>query len=137
MATSVSQYVTQRAELLANLALTRRKDVQLVSFADREAAGIDLLARIEEPVLNGQVFPSFGVKILGTSEPLEDEQSANRYLNRHGKHRPRRGFLLCPLVVLLFSMEGDVGYFSWLMEPQVSKDAVPRLSLVSPLRATT
>jgi hypothetical protein len=123
----------QRAELLANLVLTRRKDVQVLSFGDQADVGIDLLARIDKPLLNGQFLPSFAVQVLGTADPLADEESASRYVNRRWKHRPPRFGLLCPIAVFLFSMDGDVGYYGWLMEPHVTKEEGPRLTLVSPL----
>ena len=136
MSTSVNQYVAQRAELLAHLVLTRRKDIQLIALGERQDIGIDLLAQVSKPVMNGQVFPSFGVEVMGTSQPLEDEISATRYANQWWKHRQTKGLLLFPIVLLLFSMENDLGYSGWLMEPHVSEESGPSLTRVSPLCMT-
>jgi hypothetical protein len=132
MTTSVNRYVTERAELLARLVLTRRKDLRVVTFDDRADLGIDMLARMLKPVAGMDIYPHFGVEIMGTSEPLGDEQAATRYANRNWKHRPK-GFLLFPIIVFLFTVEGDIGYYSWLMEPHVSEEKGPGLARLSPL----
>lgn len=134
MSSSVDQYVGQRAELLANLVLTRRKDVEVLTLADAKDAGFDILVRLMKPVVHEQFIPYFGVEILGTSTSLPDEPEATKYANQRWKHRRARGFGLFPVVLFLFSVEGDQGYYSWVMKPGVTGEGSPALGRVSPLR---
>ncbi|MCI0457597.1 MAG: hypothetical protein L0Z62_11555 [Gemmataceae bacterium] len=134
MTASVNKYVAERAELLARLVLTRRKDIRIVTFSDRADLGIDMIVRLLKPVTDDQVYPYLGVVIMGTSESLEDEEVATKYANRGWKHHPTKALLLFPTLVLLFSVEGDIGYYGWLVEPQVSSVLGPNLTRVTPLR---
>jgi hypothetical protein len=130
---SVTDYVGQRAKLLASLVLTRRKDIRLITLDAPQDSGIDLLAQMTTPVMNGQVLPSFGIEVKGTGEPLIDEHSATKFANHSRKHWPFQGLFFLPIVVFLFSMEEDQGYFSWLMQPHVSKEDGPTLFRVASL----
>jgi hypothetical protein len=132
---SVKDYGIQRAELLANLVLTRRKDVSVFPVGEKYDVGIDLFVRVMIPVMNRQVLPTFGVQVKGTSHPLNDEQAATRYA-KGLKLTPLKGLFLFPIVVFLFSMEGDKGYYSWLMEPFVSSEGSPSLERASTLDMT-
>ncbi len=70
----------------------------------------------------------FGVQVKGTSEPLPDEASANKYVAaRWDDWSPGQVFLF-PIVLLLFSMQDDTGYFGWIMRPDVSSDGNPSLT---------
>jgi hypothetical protein len=132
MPEAVKQYNLQRAELLAELVLTRRKDVQVGRMGQHHDAGIDLVARVNHPVMNGAILPHFGIEVNGTTEALDDEQAATRYAKRHHE-RDLKGLWFCPIVLFLFSMEGDQGYYSWLLEPAVSKERTPSLTKVAHL----
>src|SRR5204863_232628 len=116
MSNSEAQYIEQRAELLANLVLTRRKDLIVTTLNESADIGIDLFVSVITKEVGEGVVPSFGVEVKGTVNPLEDESSANKYGNRQMKHWKSRGFEMMPLLVFLFSMENDQGYYSWLME---------------------
>jgi hypothetical protein len=132
---SVKDYGVQRAELLANLVLTRRKDVRVYPVGEKYDIGIDLFVRVMIPVMDRQVLPTFGVQVKGTPHPLIDVQAATR----HAKgitQTPLKGLFLFPIVVFLFSMEGDKGYYSWLMEPSVSSEGSPTLERASTLDMT-
>jgi len=129
---SINQYVAQRAELLANLVLTRRKDVEVIPLHQKDV-GIDLVARVRQPVMGGQVLPMFGVEVKGTVNPLADDEAATRFANARAKRRPSSGLFLFPIAIFLFSVEGDVGYYCWLLEPSVPRDRSPRLDRVSNL----
>jgi hypothetical protein len=129
--TVVEDYVAKRAELLANLVLTRQKGVVVFRFQDPEDAGMHLLATL--PSIGGvdtglPVLPRIGVEVLGTEESLKTEADATAYVRKD--RRDRQGFFLGPIVLLLFSMEGDAGYFGWIMEPRVSKSEGPTLTRV-------
>jgi hypothetical protein len=132
---SVKDYGVQRAELLANLVLTRRKDVHVYPVGEKYDVGIDLFVRVMIPVMDRQVLPTFGVQVKGTPHPLIDEQAATRHAKGF-KQTPLKGLFLFPIVVFLFSMEGDKGYYSWLMEPYVSSEASPTLERASTLHMT-
>jgi hypothetical protein len=134
MVNTLTKYTEERAELLAKLILTRRKDLQVVSFADREELGIDMIVRILQAGADEQmVSPYFAAQILGTSDLLEDEDAATKFANRNGKHRPTQMLWLCPILVLLFTVERDVGYYAWLLKPDVSAKEGPSLTRVQSL----
>lgn len=136
MSVSTDKYVNNRAELLANLFLTRRRGVRVLSLADTQDSGLDLLVRLPAslPEEDAEQFePSFGVQIKGTNESLEDEALATKYANEQWRRRDPKPLFLAPVLILLFSMEGDHGFYSWLMQPKVGKEG-PILARVSPLQ---
>src|SRR6266540_3961081 len=125
--TATEDYVAKRAKLLATLVLTRQKDVQPLDFQATTDIGVDLivtLSSIGESKFGPPVRPSLGVEIMGTDDPLETEAEATAYANQHREDRPS-GFFLGPIVLFLFSMDGDKGYFGWILEPKVSKSEGP------------
>ena len=133
MSTVTVDYVAKRAELLAQLVLTRRKGVQLLSFTVGSHMGIDLIAQL--PPLRPSnhdkpIQPYLCVQVRGTSEPLEDEQTATAYAKRYWESEQPSGMFLSPVVSFLFSVDGDKGYFSWAMEPRVDGEEGPSLSRV-------
>jgi hypothetical protein len=135
MSDSVLEYVDKRAELLAHLVLTRRKDVTVVPVGQPDV-GIDYFVRVMHPIIHGQVLPQFGVEVKGTSEPLRDEQIAGKHANHLIKNRHPEGLFLFPIILMLFSVESDEGYYCWLMEPLLSKESPPSLNRVSSLKMT-
>jgi hypothetical protein len=139
MSTAATEdYVAKRAKLLATLVLTRQKDVHPLDFHATEDVGIDLivvLPSIGESKYETPVRISLGVEVMGTDDSLETETAATAYANQHREDRPA-GFFLGPIVLLLFSMDGDKGYFSWIMEPKVTKAEGPTLTRVSSLDMT-
>ena len=96
---------------------------QPVDVLRLEAAGPDVDEAVAKPIL-----PRIGVEVMGTDEPLEVEDDATAYARRHWKERQGRGFSLLPIVLFLFSMEGDKGYYSWLLKPNVSNNGGPTLT---------
>jgi hypothetical protein len=127
-ADTVTHYTAQRAELLANLVLTRRKDVRILSLGDKDDVGIDLIAHLMTPIAGLTANPYFGVQVKGTSRPLEDERAANRLANQAVRGMTARAFILAPIVLMAFSMEGDKGYWGWVMEPLVNGPNRPSLA---------
>jgi hypothetical protein len=136
MTTSVDKYVGERAELLAKLVLTRDKNLEAVPLSERADFGLDMIVRIHPPIAHGDVLPHFGVNILGTSIHLNDEDMATKVANLQWQDRPGKSVYLFPTIVMLFSVDGDSGYYSWLLEPHVGKDRMPTLTKVSPLGMT-
>ncbi len=136
MTRSIETYIANRAELLANLVLTRRKDVSVLKFSVTDDAGLDLVARVPVRVHDEEIHASFGVVVMGTNEPLPNEHIATKHANARSKHGPSKGFFLFPIVLFLFSMEEDQGYYSWLIQPHVTRDEGPTLIRISPLDMT-
>lgn len=132
MSTTAEDYVAKRAELLAKLVLTRREGVEVVRSEDPDDSGLHLVAFL--PSISDQsklpFLPCVGVEVMGTDEPLESEDTATAYVREHWEDRERKGFSFRPVVLLLFSMEGDKGYFGWLMEPRVGASEGPTLTRV-------
>jgi hypothetical protein len=133
MSAATGNYIAQRADLLAQLVLTRRKGARIVSFAQANETGIDFIAQL--PPLpdeghDGKIKPYLCVHVKGTSATLEDERAAAAYSRQHWKPISGKAFFLAPVIFLLFSMEGDQGYFSWVMEPRVDREQGPSLTWV-------
>jgi hypothetical protein len=127
-----SEYVGRRAELLAKLVLTRRPGVSVFPF-DSADIGIDLVAHlpaIRVPGLEKPIQPSLGVVVKGTSSKLEREEDANSHARKAWKPLSENPLILSPVAVLLFSMEGDHGFSSWLMEPRLNGKGPPGLEFV-------
>jgi hypothetical protein len=114
---SERQYTAQRAELLANLVLTRRKDLDVRRLGTMDDIGLDYIVRVAHQSPDSPINPYFGVQVRGTSKELPDERAAARLANHIRKDQTAGGFLLAPLLLMLFSMEDDQGYSGWLMEP--------------------
>src|SRR4051794_14958388 len=78
-----------------NLVLTRRKDVQIISFEKPEDAGLDLLVQVPKSAIGlfgiqqSKLAPEvtflagLGVQVMATSDPLKDEATATAYANKH------------------------------------------------------
>ena len=121
MSTATIDYVAKRAELLAQLVLTSRKGVRLVPFTEASNAGVGLVAQLPGRADLGpdkMIQPYLHVQVKGTADLLEDEHSAAVFAKRHWKPV---SLLMAPAVFLLFSMEGDRGYFSWMLEPRTER----------------
>jgi hypothetical protein len=124
---TIAHYTSQRAELLARLALTRNRGVQVIDAGAKDDLGLDLIVRITEPVLPSEVVPVFGVQVKGTSRKLPNNASADKYVAEHWGHWRPPQFYLFPIVFLLFSVDDDEGYFGWVMRPDVI-DGSPTLT---------
>jgi len=127
-----AEYVGRRAELLAQLVLTRRKGVSVFSVGNADI-GIDLVANLPPMRVKGlekPVQPSLAVLVKGTSVELDGEVDANTYARSTWKPLSANPLILSPVVVLLFSMERDQGFYSWLMEPRLYGEGAPGLDFV-------
>src|SRR5947209_19865728 len=131
MTNSVADYVGQRAELLARLVLTRRKDVRVFPLGDESDVGLDFIAHTTTPISGLPANPYFGVQVKGTANALDDERTANRLANQFVRDVPAKAFILAPIVLMVFSMEDDRGYWGWVMEPFVERPNTPSLRRTS------
>lgn len=125
---SVTDYNAKRAMILAQLVLTRRKGIFLFPFpagSDRgpiHPGGTDFIAIFQHG--GAHLF----ARVKGTDEVLDNEKAAFAYCAKHWKSMYAEGFLFAPAIFLLFSVEGDQGYFSWVLEPQVDREKGPTLT---------
>lgn len=126
---TVTDYVAKRAELLARLVLTRRKGVEVFPLPQVSDTLTHITAHLPTPEGSvTQLNPYLVVQVKGTSEALEDERKATAYGRRHWKPMYPTGFLIAPIIFLLFSVEGDQGYFSWMLEPRIDPEKGPNLT---------
>ena len=106
---------------------TTRPDLHVSSL--EEDGGLDLLVRITSGGNGFQEF--FGVALRGTTQRLSNEDEASRYLKplfRKKANRPLPHYTF-PVIILLFSMPNDHGYYAWQVEPIVKDTSRPRLRL--------
>jgi hypothetical protein len=116
--TAAAQMIERRSELLARVALTRRLNIDVHPFSDATDAEIDLICTMRpEPDDEGPSFCPFGVVVWGTAKELPTADKATRYGRTRGKTRSPKTQYLMPVIVLLFSMQKDEAYFSWLVKP--------------------
>jgi hypothetical protein len=130
---TVADYVAKRAELLARLVLTRREGARVIAFEDPQDTGFLVqLPHSRDRGRSKAPQPSVAVYVKGTDDRLEDERRAVANCRELWKGLSDKAFdfYLAPVVFLLFSMEGDQGYFSWVMEPHVDRDRTPSLTRV-------
>lgn len=127
MTDSISKMIGQRATLLAQVVLTRRKDVQIIPLQEKDDIGVDLIARILTPIHGEPISPSFAVQVKGTANPL-DEKTATRMANQLVRDMPAKSLLFSPLVLMIFSMEGDRGFWGWVMEPLTAGPNAPGIT---------
>ena len=68
--------------------------------------------------------------VWGTEKELADDEEATKYLARRWKQLQKdaksRTFYYLPVIILLFSMVNDTGYYAWLFEPSV-ENGQPKL----------
>jgi hypothetical protein len=119
--------IARRAYQMARLILTRPKGVTVIDGGVKSDAGVDLVVHINEPAHPSGIIPVFGVQVKGTAQPLPDEKAANKYVASYWREWHSEGSYLFPIVLMLFSVEDDTGYFGWIMRPDVPDDGDPTL----------
>lgn len=114
--------IEHRTQALTTVFLTGRNNIEVISLPD--LGELDMLCRIVSQ--GGQDEMPFGVIQKATSEALANERLAEMYLNSRfrGLKTPKR--YPFPVLIVLFSMQSDDGYYSWKMEPDIS-EGVPVL----------
>jgi hypothetical protein len=126
---NMSTFVDSRAETLAREFLTRRPDVVVHAF---EADDLDLICSIDPPKnVRIQGFMPFGVVITGTDKTIPTDQLAShmattRWVDRLKKSGAKPHFFI-PVILLMFSVTRDVGFYSWVSEPHFLQDGAPKL----------
>ncbi len=107
--------VARRAELLARVVLTRRLNIDVFPLDAGGEMGIDYLGSIRDEKVPG--FLLFGVLVWGTSDELNTPEDAAKHARAKRKKLHKRNRYFIPVIILLFSMHKDEGFFSWLVEP--------------------
>jgi hypothetical protein len=120
------RFIGERTRSLATVVLTRREDLK-VTAADGDA-GPDLYVRIEHGKGGGE--RKFGVVLRGEMATVGPER-ANRAVRPALESLSKIGNFPCPVCLFFFTMEKDEGWYTWVDEPVVSDDGVPRLDLHS------
>jgi hypothetical protein len=129
MSKATNSFIEQRARILAMVQLTTRTDLHVDDLA--EDSGFDLLVRIAPEGEARQFIKAFGVELKGTIRPVRDTEDAARHLRggsskKRGSPLPKYSF---PVLVLLFSMQDDRGYYAWRAEPAIARTTEPRLRI--------
>ena len=109
-------FVEHRAKALATVFLTARNNIR--TYDVKDFGGIDFLARID-PV-GGRFERLFGVVLKSTTNPLPTEKHANNLLNSWARQTPLLQVFPFPVLILIFSMQEDDGYYDWQVEPLAS-----------------
>ncbi len=94
---------------------------------EKADVGIDLFVRIMKPTSDLHITPSFGVQVHGRANRVDDKKAVNRTAAQAVREVHAKGFILAPIILMVFSMEGDRGYWSWVMEPSVHGENSPSL----------
>jgi hypothetical protein len=109
-------FLEHRVKALANVFLMGRNSIatyQIPDFGD-----IDLMARV---LPEGEEYEKlFGVILKGTPGPLPSEREAASFLRQWDSHRKYVHKFPFPVLILVFSMRDDDGYFAWEFEPYLN-----------------
>lgn len=119
-------YLEERAESLALMYLTRRKD--LIVQRQETDYGLDFLITIGKgQAPTGRIFGLEVKAALSLGEVKKDEPEIP---NRFTKHeRSLYGELPFPVCLFFFTMENDKAYYRWIKEPVVETDKAPKLEI--------
>ncbi len=124
MTRTQSFMIEHRTQALTTVFLTGRNNVDVIPL--RDLGGLSMICRILTHDEDMEMV--FGVIHGGTSEPLAGERAAEKLLNSRLRASKAARQYPFPVLVLLFSMQSDDGFFAWRMEPDVSQ-GVPILML--------
>jgi hypothetical protein len=124
-----NKYLVNRAETLAREFLTRRPEVIIHPFDYNDLDFVVTLSPSTSLKIPG--FSPFGVIVWGTNKSVSSKTAASSFATRQWKNEDDRSksshTYFLPVVVLLYSVKDDVGYYAWISEPQFSNDGPPKL----------
>lgn len=118
MAQKISQqqrFVADRARALAVVYLTRRDD--LIVTEETGDVGVDLWVTLN--LEDNEGHRKFGVELRGSWAAVTADH-ANKILRTSMQRTLRYGPFPFPVVVFLFTMENNQGWYTWAAEPVVS-----------------
>jgi hypothetical protein len=128
---SIAGFIDHRVNALAYVALTRRDDIAVMNIP--EQSDLDLLACLISH--RSREARYFGVIVRGTTSLLADEDASkelNGYFRKKDKARESFTYPF-PVIALIFSRQGDEGFFDWRCQPHVVSQDGPRIELKSTL----
>jgi hypothetical protein len=124
-----NKFIVKRAEILAREFLTRRPEVIIHAFDDKNLHFVVTLD--PSASLNIQGFSPLGVIVWGTDKVVSSEKGAASFATRRWKseaeHSKSIHTYFMPVVALVFSVKEDVGYYAWISEPHFSSNGPPKL----------
>jgi hypothetical protein len=115
--TRQDRLIAERAHALAIIHLTRRPEVTVREVT--EDIGIDLLAFIKPAGRRG--VRQFGIQIKGSWEAVTAAR-AKEILRPSMRKTLGDGPFPFPVLLFLFTMEKDQGWYTWVADPVVSPD---------------
>lgn len=107
--------IAERAQSLALVLLTRREDLDIAE--SRADVGFDLLVTLRPGPKPG--VRQFGVELWGRWPRLAADQ-ATKVLQPRLQKLLRHAPFPYPVVVFVFTMEDDRGWYAWSAEPSVT-----------------
>jgi hypothetical protein len=113
----------ERTRCLAAVVLTRRDDLK-VTGASRANTGLDLFVDIRNPDSPG--LRRFAAVVYGDESPATEKRLA-QVLKAALREVPHLEQIAFPVCLLYFIMEGEKGYFTWLVEPVLTEEGAPKL----------
>jgi hypothetical protein len=116
------RFVADRANALAIVLLTRRRDLSVVEKTTEK--GLDYIVTIGSGRGIGE--RTLGIDLAAVLTPLAVGR-ANRKLKSKMARIKSIGPFLYPVCVFLFAAKSDQGYYTWAYEPVVGNDGVPTL----------
>jgi hypothetical protein len=123
MSKPVPWYLTQRAEALALVYLTRRDDL-IVRQQTHDDTGIDYIIEIvNDGRSTGRIF---GLQLKARTTALQGSALNKTIGITYEQWMVELPFPLC---LFVFIMETNEGYYKWLSEPFVTGDQKPKLCL--------
>lgn len=138
MTTSTAWVTEMRADALAKLSLTRRRDLSIFEVSRSTAdMGYDLLVRVNG--LAGALVPEFGVEVKGTTRSLNGGRFPAALRREVDVSRARLheivqdvGLAVC---LFIFNIDTEDGVYTWLSEPVDIKARVLAVSSAHPVVA--
>jgi hypothetical protein len=122
MASSDVWYISERAEQLAIVYLTRLDELRVVKRTDLHS-NLDYLVLIETS--GHETQPRFGVVVKGLLTTLANQADANRIDAHHLTDLELAQYQSdhdIPICLLVFIMEDDRGWYRWLREPIITDE---------------
>jgi hypothetical protein len=109
-------FINTRATMLANVFLTRKPSMHVSRI---DVGHVQFLACSLQR--DDDAIREFGVILWGTAKKLPNEEEATKHANTHwrGRYDVRNDLprFAMPVLVLLYSVEEDLGYYAWAWEP--------------------
>jgi hypothetical protein len=116
------QFVGERAKALTTVLLTRRED--LLIEETKSENGLDYTVQIRSGDFSGQ--RPFGILLRATMTPVTIKQ-ANQQLVPTMRSIKSIGTFHFPICVFYFTVKDDTGYYTWGVDPVVTKQQTPKL----------